>query len=135
MNRKKTACLIMLLLGLNGCLTPTRSLVREFDGAGRLVRETESSESVATALTRSTAGKTVVAWESGWAAYLSATTATVENPTPRLRLFAGKTDRGLVSALPGEQNWAGIAQAIRATKYDLSVGSAGVSSTSAAGTP
>ena len=115
---------------LSGCLSATRSTVTEYDANGRVERVTETTESVVTSLTKSTANKTVVAWESGWAAYISASTATMTEPTPTVRLFAGKTDKGLVSALPGQQNWAGIAEAITATKYELNVTPEGVSSAS-----
>ena len=113
---------------LSGCLAATRSTVTEYDANGRIERVTETTESVVTSLTKSTASKTVIAWESGWAAYISASTATPEEPTPTVRLFAGKTDKGLVSALPGQQDWAGIAGAIAATKYDLTITRDGVSS-------
>jgi len=124
------SCLFAVFF-LCGCFAPTRTVVREFDGEGRLLRESESSESVVEALAKATASKSVAVWESGWAAYLTATAATLENPTPQVRLFAGKTDRGMISALPGETHWAEIAEAIQATKYDFSVGSEGVRSTSA----
>ena len=115
---------------LTGCLSATKATVTEYDADGRIQRVTETSESVVTSLTKSTANKTVVAWESGWAAYISASTATMTEPTPTVRLFAGKTDKGLVSALPGQQDWAGIAAAITATKYELNVTPEGVSSAS-----
>ena len=113
---------------LTGCLSATKSVVTEYDAAGRVARVTETGESVVTSLTKSTAGKTVVAWESGWAACISASTATLTEPTPTVRLFAGKTDKGLVSALPGQQDWAGIAGAVTATKYELAVTTEGISS-------
>ena len=128
---KMCFCGLASALFLSGCFAPTRAVVREFDGEGRLVRECETSESVVASLTKTTASKSVVVWESGWAAYLTATAATLENPTPQIRLFAGKTDRGMISALPGETHWAEIAEAVRATKYDLSVSGDGVRSTSA----
>ena len=109
-----------------GCLAPTQTVVMEYDAAGAVVKKTTTSESVVKTLTASTAGKTVVAWESGWAAYLSASTATSDDPTPTVKMFAGKTDKGMISAQPGQQNWDGIAAAIHATKYDLTVTPNGV---------
>ncbi len=47
-------------------------------------------------------------------------------------MFAGKTDKGVISALPNQTGWEGIAETIRATKYDLQLTPNGVSS---AGTP
>ena len=118
----------MSMLLLAGCLAPTKTLVTEFDSTGKMTKVTETSESVVKTLTASTAGKTVVVWESGWAAYLSASTATSEDPTPTVKMFAGKTDKGMISALPNQQGWEGIAAAIHATKYDLTVSKDGVAS-------
>lgn len=113
---------------LSGCLAATRSIVTEYDKDGKVCRVTETSESVVASITKSTAGKTVVAWESGWAAYISASTATLEEPTPTVRMFAGKTDKGVISALPGQQDWTGIARTVTATKYALEVSPNGVKS-------
>ena len=62
---------------LAGCLSATKSVITEYDADGRVECVTETSESVVTSLTKSTANKTVVAWESGWAAYVSASAATI----------------------------------------------------------
>ena len=114
-----------------GCLAPTQSTVKEYDADGKLVKETITSESVVSSLTESTKDKTVILWESGWAAYMSASTATMENPTPTVKMFAGKTDRGLISALP-KQNFEKIPEVINATKYELSVTASGVKNTGSA---
>ena len=120
-------CAVVFASLLTGCLSATRATVTEYDAEGRIQRVTETTESIVTSLTKSTANKTVVAWESGWAAYISAATATFDEPTPTVRLFAGKTDKGLVSALPEQENWDGIARAIAATKYELTITSDGLS--------
>lgn len=117
----------MLLLG--GCLGGTRSTVTEYRTDGSIERCTVSEQSVVDSLTRSTGNKTVIVWESGWAAYVAGSTATTEDPTPHIKLFAGKADRGWVSALPGQQNWDGIARAIKATRMGLEVGATGVAET------
>ncbi len=122
-----TAPLAMLLS--SGCLGSNRSTVTEYRTDGSIERCTVSEQSVVDSLTRSTGNKTVIVWESGWAAYVSGSTATTEDPTPHLKLFAGKADRGWVSALPGQQNWDGIARAIEATRMGLEVGAAGVAET------
>lgn len=128
-NQKKITMTVLLLtvLVMSGC-TSTKSVVREFDASGKMVRETTQQTSVVSELTKSTKGKTVIVWESGWAAYMSASTATTEDPTPTVKMFAGKTDKGMISALPDQQNWEGIANAINATKYDLTVSATGVKS-------
>ena len=127
--RRKMNMLVLtaaLTVMLTGCLAPTKTVVMEYDATGAVVKKTTTSESVVKTLTTSTAGKTVVAWKSGWAAYLSASTATSDDPTPTVKMFAGKTDEGMISALPGQKNWDGIAAAINATKYDLTVTPNGV---------
>jgi hypothetical protein len=111
-----------------GC-TATQSTVTEFDKDGKVVKTTVTSESVVSTLTKSTKDKTVIAWESGWAAYISASAATQEDPTPTVKMFAGKTDKGLISAHK-DQNWDKLPDVIRSTKYELNVSAAGVGSTS-----
>ena len=56
-----------------GCAS-THSTITEYDAAGNIVKKTESSESVIHTVTKSTQNKTVVIWEDGWAAYISAST-------------------------------------------------------------
>ena len=121
-------CLVAGLLA--GCMTST-STITEFDASGKVVKKTVTQESVVKSLVQSTKDKTVVAWESGWAAYLSASTATNDDPTPHVKIFAGKTDKGVISALPAQQDFAGIASVVQATKYDLAVTPEGVQSASA----
>lgn len=113
---------------MTGCTT-TKSTVTEYDKDGKVVKTTVTSESVVSTLTKSTKDKTVIAWESGWAAYISASTATQEDPTPTVKMFAGKTDKGIISAHK-DQKWDKLPEVIRATKYELNVSAAGVGSTS-----
>jgi hypothetical protein len=125
-----------LMLVLTGC-TATKSVIITYDAEGRITSRSESQESVVKEITASTANKTVVAWESGWAAYISGSTATNDDPTPHVKMFAGKTDKGVISALPDQKGWDGIAEAIKATKYELKLTPNGVSSagTAAASDP
>ena len=119
---------IALMLIMVGC-TATKSHVKEYDAEGRIVRETVTSESVVTSLTKSTQDKTVIAWESGWSAYLSCSGATSEDPTPTVKMGAGKVDSGLISALP-ETRWEGMAEVIAATRQDLIVNADGITNKS-----
>ncbi len=116
----------LAMVVLSGC-TATKSTVTEFDKDGKVVKTTVTSESVVSTLTKSTKDKTVIAWESGWAAYISASTATQEDPTPTVKMFAGKTDKGIISAHK-DQNWEKLPDVIMATKYELNVSAAGVGS-------
>ena len=119
--------LVMLLM--TGC-TATKSTTITYDAEGRITSRTETQESVVKEITASTANKTVVAWESGWAAYISGSTATNDDPTPHVKMFAGKTDKGVISALPNQAGWDGIAETVRATKYELRISPDGVTSVS-----
>lgn len=111
-----------------GC-TATKTVISELDPAtGKTVKVTETTESVVSTLTKSTKDKTVIAWESGWAAYISASMATTEDPTPSVKLFAGKTDKGIISAHKDQKEWSNLAEVIKATKYDLEVSAKGVKS-------
>lgn len=114
----------LLALAVTGC-TATKSHVKEYDAEGRIVRETVTSESVVSSLTKSTQNKTVIAWESGWTAYMSCSGATTEDPTPTIKMGAGKVDSGLISALPGTK-WKGLAEVIAATRQDLVVNAEGI---------
>lgn len=105
---------------VTGCAA-TRSVVTEYDAAGNVSRITESSESVIKTVTDSTQGKTVVMWEDGWAAYISVSSGTTEDPTPHGKIFAGKVNKGAVSILPNQTGLPGIARIIQATKSDLDV--------------
>ena len=82
---------------LTGCLSPTANKVTEYDSAGNIVKVTETTESVVTSLMESTKDKTVIAWDNSFLAYLSASTATVDDPTPTLKMGIGKSDKGLLS--------------------------------------
>lgn len=118
------SCLILCC----GC-SSTKAIITEYDSTGKIVKKTETSTSIVSEVVASTKGKTVIAWESGWAAYISVSTATQQDPTPTGKMFAGKTDKGLISTLPDQQNWEGIAAAINATKYELNVNASGISGT------
>lgn len=119
----------LMWLFMTGC-TATKSTTITYDTEGRITSRVESQESIVKEITTSTANKTVVAWESGWAAYISGSTATNDDPTPHVKMFAGKTDKGVISALPNQTGWDGIAEVIKATKYDLQLSAKGVSSAS-----
>ena len=118
-----------LLVLLTGCAS-TRSTITEYDAAGNIVKKTESSESVIKTVTASTQGETVVMWEDGWAAYISASSGTTEDPTPHGKIFAGKTNKGAISILPDQRNLPGIARIIQATKSDIGIALDGLTATS-----
>ena len=103
-----------------GC-TATESVIREYDAEGNLLKKTYTSESLVKDITESTKNKTLVVWENGWAAYLSASTATNDDPTPTVKMWAGKASKGVISAIPDQQNWDGIAATITATREEQQI--------------
>jgi hypothetical protein len=109
-----------------GCTHSTGSVIYEFDGNGKLIRKSESSESPVVSINRTSETKTLVMWESGWSAFVSASTATAQDPTPCIKLFAGKHDKGLISAVPGE-DLSSMAAVIAAAKDELAVTKDGIS--------
>ena len=105
---------------LPGC-TATRCVITEYDAGGKIVKTTESTESVIHTVTKSTQNKSVVMWEDGWTAYISISSGTTEDPTPHGKIFAGKVNKGAISILPNQTGLPGIARIIQATKSDLGV--------------
>ena len=112
--------LAVTALTLCGCAS-THSTVTEYDAAGNVTKITETSESVISSVVDSTRNKTVIAWEDGWAAYISVSSGTVDDPTPHGKIFAGQVNQGAISILPEQKNLTGIAQVIQSTKTDVAV--------------
>lgn len=114
---------------LCGC-TSTSSTILEYDAEGRLVKRTDTSESVIKTITESTKNKTVIAWDNSWLAGISASTATTEDPTPTVKILAGRNDKGVINLLPshGIAALKDIIPAIRAG--DLSVSPTSITSSS-----
>lgn len=116
---------ITLGISLTGCLSPTQTTITEYGADGKIVKETVTSESVIKSVTDSTKDKSVIVWESGWIAYMSATTATAENPSPTFKMGAGKVDKGAIT-LHKDHKDIPVAGIIKATRSELSVTTKGV---------
>ena len=120
MNWKKLISSVSAILLLSGC-TSTQSVIFEYDSSGKLVKKTESQESVVSSLMQSTQHKTVIAWEDGWTAYISVSSGTTEDPTPHGKIFMGQVNKGLISLHPETTaDLSSIATLIRATKTLIS---------------
>jgi hypothetical protein len=111
---------------LTGCFSPTSTTVTEYNADGKVMKVTATTESVIKSVTGSTKDKSIVVWESGWLAYLSASTATTDDPTPTFKMGAGKVDKGAIS-LHKDHKDLNIADVIKATRSDLEVTTTGVS--------
>lgn len=114
-----------LLLLTGGCFTGTTSTITEYSPDGKIVKVTQTGESVVKSITESTKDKTCITWESGWNAYLHATAATAESPTPTFRIGAGKVDKGKLTLHKDHKDFP-VAEIIKATRSDLEVSTAGV---------
>ena len=119
-----------VLLLLAGCFSPARTTVTEYDGSGNRIKVTETSESVVKSITASTKDKLVLVWDNSFLAYISATAANAEEPTPALKLGVGKADKGLFTA-PAGTDPAAIAKVVEVTRAaDIAVSAQGVSAAS-----
>lgn len=116
---------ITLGISLTGCLSPTQTVITDYGADGKIVKETVTSESVIKSVTDSTKDKSVIVWESGWIAYMSATTATAENPSPTFKLGAGKVDKGAITLHKDHKNFP-VADIIKATRSELEVSATGL---------
>ncbi len=118
--------LALALLCAAGCTTKT--VVTEFDLEGHVTKVTETDRDPFDKITESTKEKSVVAWSNGWAAYIRATTATTENPTPTGEIYAGKVSKGFLTLHREQQNADKIPAIIAATREDVTVDMTGVKS-------
>ena len=119
------ACCAMLLSGCVG----SKSIIREFDVEGNITKETTTNTSVIEHVIEGTKNKNVIIWESGWMAYISCSAATLEDPTPTVKMFAGKADKGYISLHKDNQSsLENIAEIIQSTKQDLQITTAGINS-------
>lgn len=130
-NKIKLAVPVIAAFLLSGCLVGGgTTTVKEFDKDGKVIKETVSKKPFVGYITDSTKDKTLIVWTSGWVAEVSAAFMNADDPTPHVKIYAGKLDKGIISAKPDTQNWDGIAKAIVATKQDLNISLAGISGTS-----
>lgn len=115
---------------LTGCFTGTTSTITEYDIAtGKITKVTNTGESVIKSVANSTKDKSVITWESGWLAYISASTSTAEDPTPTFKMGVGKTDKGAITIHQKHKNIASVLPAvIQATRDNLTVTPDGVQS-------
>ena len=115
---------------LTGCFTGTTSTVTEYDIAtGKITKVTNTGESVIKSVANSTKDKSVITWESGWLAYISASTSTAEDPTPTFKMGVGKTDKGAITIHQKHKDIASVLPAvIQATRDNLTVTPDGVQS-------
>ena len=120
---------------LVGCTTTT---LTTYDPITKQIASVEVKESdIVDKITQSTKDKTLIVWRSGWAAYVSASPGTTDDPTPHGKLFAGKYDDGYMSIhkdhVVKDIPWDDIAKIISATRGNLSVTASGINdSTSSA---
>lgn len=116
---------------LSGCMIGGGiTEIKELDKDGKVVKETVQKKPFVGYITDSTKDKTLIIWTSGWVAEVSAAFMNTEDPTPHVKIYAGKLDRGIISAKPDTKDWEGIAKAVVATKQDFNISMTGISGTS-----
>lgn len=115
-----------MTLFLTACFAPTQTTISQYDAQGKLVKTTVTSQSVIKSVVESTKDKSLITWQSGWAAYMSASTATTEDPMPTIKMGAGKIDKGMIT-LHKDHKDLKVEQIIKATRSQLTVSSTGVS--------
>lgn len=122
------ALAFLALFAVAGCTTATT--ITEIDPAtGAVVKITKTERDPFDKITESTKDKTVVAWSNGWAAYIRATTATTENPTPTGEIYAGKIAKGVITLHKDQKNADRIPAIIAATREDVAIDLTGIKST------
>jgi len=135
---RKLLLLLIAAPGVAGMMTgcslfdPGVTTVCEFAADGTLTRKTTTTTPVLDKLIESTRSKTIVAWNDGWMAYISASTATTDDPTPTMKLYAGRANEGYMSVLENQSNLGGIAEVVAALKGSLSITSEGITQSSGA---
>ena len=122
---------VWLAFALSGCMIGGgTTTIKEFDAEGKVIKETVQEKPFVGYVTDSTKDKTIIIWTSGWVAEVSAAFMNADDPTPHVKIYAGKLDRGIISAKPDTKDWEGIAKAVVATKQDLNISLTGISGTS-----
>lgn len=123
----KTLTVLFLALLLAGCST-TETTISVFDEKGNIVEVTTTTErDIFDKVTESTRGKSVIMYTDGWCAYVSCSMITEDDPSPHVKMFAGKHSKGYISILPEQQNLKYFADIIKATKSSLTVNAEGIS--------
>lgn len=122
-------CLLFALVLLTGCAS-TKSVITEFGADGKIVKVTETTESVISTVVESTKNKTLIVWEDGLTGYISASAGTAEDPTPTGKIFVGKVNKGVISIHAEHKNLTDVAKVIIATKSNTSADFTGFKSES-----
>ena len=118
------AMLAMVLL--TGCVT--HSVVTTYDKDGKIVTVTDASSDVVDKITKSTGDKSLFVKKSGWAAYLSVSMSTTDDPTPTGKIWAGKVDNIYISLHKDQDkiSYDNLAKVIQAMESNLTVTAPGV---------
>lgn len=125
----RKAMLMVLTVAMVGFLTGCSSMkMTTYDKDGKIVSIEEVSTDIAGSIVQSTKDKTVIMWESGWCAYFTASPGTMEDPTPTVKGFGGKVDKGYIGVYKdhANANFDGLAKVIAATSKTIGVSAQGI---------
>lgn len=130
MKIQDVAAILVCVIGflLTGCLSPTQTVVQRYDEQGNLIETTTSSESVVKSVSLATTDKLVILWNSGWMFDLSASAATVENPTPTVKIGGGNIKNGYLSVPANAVDWDGVSSVLAAAGQDVTFDATGAKS-------
>ena len=106
----------------------TVSTITTYDEKGNIIKVEKIEKGAVDKLMESVKDKTLIIWRSGWAGYISASPATIQDPTPTFKIFAGKMDEGYISINKENKDldWKGISEAISATNKSLKISAKGM---------
>jgi len=107
----------LLLFMLAGCFSSSEDRIREFDPSGNLIYEKICSESPVKSILNSTGDKTIIFWDNSWIAFVSASSFSLEDPAPVLKMGIGHADKGYISLL-GQHDFSRIPETVRAVRED-----------------
>ena len=85
--------MVLILVILPGCLSPTRSKVTFYDKDGKIQRTVEAEESLIKTIVRAYKDHSVIWYDNGWHLSMKVTMTTSEDFFPTLALTAGKNDK------------------------------------------
>lgn len=116
----------LLSLALTGCLSDSEDHIREYDAAGILIREETRSESPVKSILASVKEKTIILWDNSWIAFISASSFSLEDPAPVLKMGIGHADKGYISLLP-QHDFSSVPETVRAVRDgSLSLSASGI---------
>lgn len=123
---------VLFPLLLAGCFSSSEDRIRKFDPSGNLMYEKICSESPVKSILNSMDDKSIILWDNSWIAFISASSFSLEDPAPVLKMGIGHADKGYISLL-GQHDFSPIPETVRAVREDtISLSASGIESSHSA---